>query len=694
MKKKLLYPIVFTLFVCFRISLSGCATAPALEPSDFYSPLAPAAENAETCREIIEQLQHDHYEHLAIDDQMSGRMLDRYISDLDPGRSYFMEKDIQEFEPYRFQLDDALTSGDLAPAFKIFNRYRQRMTERLTFMINHLETGMQDIAFDADESMETERKNSPWPATDGAWDDIWRKRLKSGLLNLKLADKTLEEARQILLKRFRSQLNQARQLTSEDVFQTFINALTRTFDPHTEYLSPRVSENFNITMSLSLEGIGAVLQNENEYTKVVSLVPGGPADKAKQLKPGDRIISVGQGADSEVVSVVGWRLDDVVQLIRGPKETVVRLEIIPANVDDEHQTKVIAIARDRVKLEEQAAQKKIINLPLKGRARKIGIIDIPGFYLDFKGLQSHDPAYKSTTHDVLRLLKELEAEHVEGIIIDLRDNGGGSLQEANLLTGMFIKQGPIVQVRNAKAGITVLADSDPDIAYSGPLAILINRMSASASEIVAAAIQDYRRGIIIGEQTFGKGTVQALVTLKRGQLKITQAKFYRISGESTQRKGVTPDVYYPSLYDMDKMGESALPQALPWDTITPAAYMSDTRLMQKIPRINEFHERRIKENPDYAYLMETMEHLKKAREKTDVSLREATRRQEDGEAKQWRLNIENKRRLAKNLKPLEKLSDLDPDNKTEESAGRKAEDDPELIEAGNVLLDYISLLKH
>lgn len=691
LKKKIVSSLTLTLFLCFNATLSGCSTAPALVASDFYTSLSPSPDNAETSGEIIDQLEHNHYAHPVIDDQLSSKMLDHYLADLDPGRSCFLEKDIMEFEAYRFNFDDNLKAGDLVPAFAIFNRYQQRLAERLIFMISHLEKGLQHIRFDVEENLETDRKNAPWPKNTHELDELWRKRLKSAVLNLTLADKSLDDAQKILLKRFRTQLNQTRQINSDDVFQTAINALTRSCDPHTEYFTPRVSENFNISMSLSLEGIGAVLQNENEYTKVVSLVPGGPADTARQLRPGDRIVGVGQGPDGEIVNVVGWRLDEVVQLIRGPKETTVRLEIIPATVDDEHQTKTIAIVRNTVKLENQAVQKKVLTLDRSGRKRKIGIIDIPSFYLDFKALQAHDADYKSTTHDVRRLLQELTSEHVDGLVIDLRDNGGGSLQEANLLTGMFIKQGPIVQVRDTNSTVTVMNDPDPEVLYKGPLVLLVNRLSASASEIVAAALQDYHRAIIMGEKTFGKGTVQALTPLQHGQLKITQAKFYRISGESTQQKGVAPDILYPGLYDMEKIGEDSLPQALPWDTIKPASYAAGPDLTQTIAKLHEHYAARVKTDPDYQYLLASVEHLKETREKTDLSLRETTRRQEDAESKQWRLELENKRRAAKHLQPLGKLSDLDSDNKTEGPGSTAPEDDPEIVEAGNILIDYIVL---
>ncbi len=680
--------IIFLFFLpCF---LTWCSANPSPDPANFYNFLSPAKEQSKTGNAIVKQLQHGHYVRLALNDNLSTKMFDRYLSDLDPARSYFLASDIREFEAYRYQLDDALKAGDLDIAFKIYNRFEQRVTDRLVFLISRIEQGLQGLKFDIDESLVTDRKNAPWPDSVAALDELWRKRLKSNVLNLKLSDKSLEEITGILEKRYRSQLKRTMQVNSEDAFQTYINSFTETHDPHTQYFSPRATENFNIHMSLSLEGIGAILQQENEYTKVVRLVAAGPADKAKQLKPGDRIVGVGQGHDGEIVDVVGWRLDDVVQLIRGPKQTTVRLEVIPEDADDEHQTKTIKIVRDTVRLEEQSARKKVMELSRKDHTFKIGIIDIPTFYLDFKALQQGDPDFKSTTRDVKRLLQELSETGVDGIIIDLRDNSGGSLQEVHTLTGLFIRQGPVVQVRNANGTVNILLDQDPEILYSGPLAVVVNRLSASASEIFAGAIQDYGRGIIIGGPTFGKGTVQTLIPLNRGQLKTTMAKFYRITGESTQRKGVVPDIFYPDLYDKDEIGESALPQALPWDKIGPAPYRACAELTQVVAKLRELHRSRIKQDPDYIYILKMIEHRERLRKKTQISLKEAFRRKETESTKQWRLDLENKRRIAKHLEPLAKFSDLEAE-KEKKPDDQSPEDDPLLIESGQVLIDFMSL---
>jgi carboxyl-terminal processing protease len=690
--KKRILKLAIVFLLCCSSHLE-CSSSPSTPIAGDYSKfISPIKEQSANCDAIVDQLNNIHYQHLLIDDSLSSKVFERYLSNLDPSRSYFLSSDIKEFEAYRYQLDDALKPCNLDIPFRIYNRYRQHIAERLIFITNCLNRGLHDMKFDVDESFETERANAPWPVNNDELDELWRKRLKSSVLNLKLADKSLDEITEILKKRYNSQLHQSSQINSEDIFQIYMNSFTQIYDPHTQYFSPRESENFNIHMSLSLEGIGAILQKEDEFTKVVSLVAAGPADKTKQLKPGDRIVGVGQGPDSEIVDVVGWRLDDVVQLIRGPKQTLVRLEIIPADINDEHQTKIVEIMRNTVKLEEQSAKKQIIELEHKGRAFKVGVINIPAFYLDFKALQSGDQNYKSTTRDVKRLLEELAESKVDGLIIDLRDNSGGSLQEVNTLTGLFIKEGPVVQVRSSNRNVDVLWDKDPDILYSGPLVVLVNRLSASASEIFAAAIQDYGRGIIIGGQTFGKGTVQSLIPLNRGQLKATMAKFYRISGESTQQRGVIPDISYPDLYDMEKIGESSLPESLSWDKIQSASYNGeDFNLNKIVDKLKELHINRMEKSPDYIFMLDMIEHLKKLREKTSVSLNENVRRKEDEETKKWRLELENKRLIAKNLKPIKDLSEIE--SKTDDITGDKAkEDDPLLIESGYVLVDLTSLL--
>ena len=434
-------------------------------------------------------------------------------------------------------------------------------------------------------------ENLQWAKNQAELDDRWRKQLKNQVLSLKLADKPENEIVPTLQKRYTSQLKSVKQYNSQDVFQIYANALTELYDPHTNYLSPRSTENFNINMSLSLEGIGAVLQMDDEYTKVSSLVAKGPADKQGDLQPADRIVAVGQGVDGPLEDVIGWRLDEVVELIRGPKDTTVRLEVIPAKSKSADERKIITIVRNKVKLEEQSAQKKVIEIPEGNKVIKVGVIDIPAFYIDFDAMRRGDKDYKSTTRDVKNLLQELEAEGVDGIIVDLRNNGGGSLQEANELTGLFIEYGPTVQIRHSSRRVWRDGKRLKGPYYEGPLVVLVNRLSASASEIFAGAMQDYQRGIIVGDRSFGKGTVQTLIPLTEGQLKITESKFYRISGESTQHRGVVPDVEFPSIYDTEEIGESALDHALNWDQISPIRHSNYGELSTVLPAIqSQFHE--------------------------------------------------------------------------------------------------------
>ncbi len=656
--------------------------------------LAPASVHAKIETEILNILNRRYYREVEIDNAFSSRVFDRYLNDLDENRLYFTIRDIEAFEPLRHQLDEALRQGDLGPAFRIFNLYQQRVAERLQFVLGILERGLARISFSADEKLETSRKDAPWPKDTAELNELWRKRVKGSVLELRLSDKKDEAILDLLLRRFRSQLHLLGQRNSEDAFRTFMGAFTQAYDPHTRYLSPRLSENFNIQMSLSLEGIGAILESDNEHTRVVRLVAGGPAERSGLLLPGHRIVSVGQGRSGEMVDVVGWRLDEVVDLIRGPKDTQVRLELIAPKQEADHPTTVVQLTRSTVALEDQAAGKRILHTSGEGPPRRIGLIDIPSFYIDFKGLQSGDEDYRSTVRDVRRLVEELMAEGIDGLIIDLRDNGGGALQEASQLVGLFIPTGPTVQVRSGSGRVSELRDSDPEMIYNGPLAVMVNRMSASASEIFAAAIQDYGRGLVIGEPTFGKGSVQQLVDLRQGQLKLTTAMFYRVSGLSTQHQGVTPDILLPAVYDPAILGESALEGALPPDQVTAARFQAAPKpATEVLDWIRSRHAARIRTDPEFAYLLAGIDHERQTREEKFVSLREETRRRERAAEDRWRLDQENKRRGAKGLAPLKRLADLDKGEKDAETRGpgsaRRAEPDPLQVESSRILTDYL-----
>ena len=658
-----------------------------------FTGLSPSKEHKKINDDIVDHLRNSHYLKVGIDDQLSSKVLYRFLDELDPSHSYFYASDIRKFESkYRYALDEDFKSGKLAPGFEIFNRYQQRVTERLTDIVEQIEKGFDDLKFDIEETLRTDRKDIPWPDSETAMKELWRKRLKNNVLNLKLTDKSLEEVQEKLLKRYKNQLNRVLQNSNDDAFEFYINSLALSLDPHTQYFSPHRSENFNINMSLSLEGIGAVLQAEDEYTKVLRLITGGPAERSKLLKAADRIVGVAQGSDGEMVDIVGWRLDEVVNKIRGPKGTLVRLEVIPADAVDDHQTKVIKIVRDKVKLEEQAAKKEVIEIKRDVDTYKIGIIDVPAFYADFKGMHSGNPDYKSTTKDVRKLIAELQAEGVKGVIIDLRDNGGGSLQEANSLTGLFIGLGPTVQVRNANGRIDIIRDHDPKLVYSGPLVVLVNRMSASASEIFAGAIQDYNRGIVLGGQTFGKGTVQSLLPLSKGQLKATTAKYYRISGQSTQNKGVIPDLEYPGPFSAEDFGESSLPEAMAWDRINSIPYQTYYKLDDLLLPLKNRHIVRNRMSQDYQYLLDRNKRNQEMRQKKTVSLSEQKRKEELEVADQWRLKLENTLRLSKGEPPLEKLSDLHEDEVVDAHASAIDIKDPLMIEAAEVAVDFIELL--
>lgn len=657
--------------------------------------LVPTSEHIITTANVLDQLSQTHFRRQKLNDSVSSKVFDRYLEVLDPNRSYFTSADVDEFSAHRFKIDDYLKSGNLIPAFNMYNRSQIRIIERLEYILDLTENKLDTLDFKQIEELELNREDSTWPKNRQELDDLWRKRLKDTVLNLKLSEKSMKDIKETLVKRYNAQLQRTRKANNEDAFQTYINALTHTYDPHTQYFSPQSSENFNINMSLSLEGIGAVLQTEDEYTSIVRLVPAGPADKSGLLKPSDKIVAVSQGKKGKWVDIVGWRLDEVVQLIRGPKDSIVRLEVQPGSGTPSDR-KVIQLVRNKVKLEEQSAQKKVLEVEQNGAKFKVGIIDIPTFYVDFQAQQENQPDYKSTARDVERILNELKAEGVDGVVVDLRNNGGGSLYEANKLIGLFIKSGPTVQVKSTNGRIDILSDPDPSVTYSGPMAVLVNRLSASASEIFAGAIQDFQRGIVIGGQTFGKGTVQSLRPLNRGQLKITQAKFYRISGESTQHQGIIPDISYPPIYDHDKIGESTEEEALPWDSIGPANYNLYGNMTPLVSDLQTKHENRIQADPDFQYLIQQIDLLKEIDQRKSITLNEQLRRKEHDDTEKKRLDIENVRLKAKGEPILKSLVDKD---KEEEDAA--AEDGPEeeqsptedalLVESANILMDMIKL---
>ena len=640
---------------------------------------------------VVELLKRHHYSKPPLDDKRSVIIYESYLKLLDPARSYFLASDIAEFDKWQTQFDDFLKSGDLNPGFTIYKRYLDRIKSRLDFALAELNKGVDKLDFTSKESLLVDRKDAPWAKNQAELDDLWRKRVKDEVLRLKIAGKDPAKIQETLTKRYKNQLSRLAQTRSEDVFQAYINTFAMSYDPHTNYLSPDSAENFDINMSLSLEGIGAVLQSDNDNVKIVRLVPAGPAAKTKQVAPADKIVGVAQG-DKEMVDVIGWRLDEVVKLIRGPKGSVVRLEVIPAsNAPNDQTTKIVAITREAVKLEEQAAKKSILHLNQDGRDYKLGVIDIPAFYLDFKAYRAGDPEYKSTTRDVKKLLTELQAEKVDGVVLDLRNNGGGSLQEATELTSLFIDKGPTVLVRNADGKVDVLEDEDTGAFYKGPMALLVNRLSASASEIFAGAMQDYHRALIIGGQTFGKGTVQTIQPLNHGELKLTLAKFYRVSGQSTQHQGVVPDIAYPSIIDTKEIGESALPEAMPWDTIKAAIKPAVDPFKPYITQLKSEHDVRTAKDAEFVFIRDKLALAQKLMEEKTVSLNEAERRAQHADIEAKQLVMENIRRKAKGEEPLKELKKEDEDAIAAEPDKTKPEDDAYLSETGRILLDYLKL---
>ena len=667
--------------------------------------LAPSSAQSDTLKELIDVIEDRHYASRRYDDGLSAQHFIAYLDALDPQRMFLDADDIAEFNQWRLELDNAGRRGDLSPAFTMFNRYHDKLKARLERILETLPETLQGFDYDVDEYLVIDHSTMPWAPDQDELDDRWRKRLKNQALSLILADKPVAEIPDTLTRRYQNQVNRLEQYNAQDVFQIYANSLAEQYDPHTNYFSPRRAENFDINMSLSFEGIGAMLQVEDEYAKVTRLIPAGPADKQGELKPSELIIGVGQGESGPIEDVVGWRLDEVVDLIRGPRDTVVRLEVIPGKGKTD-QRRVIPIRRNEVKLEEQAAQKEIIEFTDEAdQTHRIGVIDIPAFYIDFEAYRNGDKNYRSTTRDVQKLVDELVADGVEGLVIDLRDNGGGSLQEANQLTGLFIEYGPTVQIRSAESRVWRDGKRRKSRYYDGPLAVMINRLSASASEIFAGAIQDYGRGIIVGEQSFGKGTVQSLVALQEGQLKITESKFYRISGESTQHRGVIPDIAYPSLFDPEQIGESALDNALSWDQIAPARFNRYNDYRTILPTLTNLHEKRAANDPDYLYLRDQVSLAEEARSITALPLWQSGRLEMRDDQEQKALAIENKRRVAKGLEPLASLdadhtADAAESSETTDSAelsGHSAESDSDtiddvlLMETGRILVDAMTL---
>lgn len=701
-----------------------------LDIDELYSPINSEEIYGETALELLEQLESKHYASIEIDDNFSSVIFDKYLDALDGSKLYLLADDVQQIARYRYTLDNSLAQGNVEPGFEIYNLYHRRVIERLIYAIERIESAVPTMDFTLDEYLQLDREDAPFASTTAELDEIWRKRLKNSVLSLRLTGDTEEEIVEKLSKRYRNQLSQVLKTNGKDIFQAYLSTVAATVDPHTSYFSPRDSENFNMGLSLSLQGIGAQLTTEDEYTKVVELIKGGPAERAAELQEGDKIIGIGQGVDGEIQDVVGMRLDDVVAQIRGEKDTVVRLSVIPVDAVTESSARTISITRDTVKLEDQSAKKEVLELSYADQDYKIGVINLPTFYFDFEAAARGDEDFKSSTRDVRRLLEELIEEGVDAVVMDLRNDGGGSLSEANQLVGLFIETGPTVQIRYSglRNGFTrSFGDNDPEVVYDGPLAVLVNRTSASASEIFAGAIQDYQRGLVLGGQTFGKGTVQEIIPMTYGQVKLTRSKFYRISGESTQHRGVIPDITFPDFYEAyDDIGESSLDGALPWDTVRPVEFRAYYPVQAYLPKLQELHAKRAAESPDFNFIKEQIDRTRVLREREQISLNEAIVKAEREELKRSEFEAENLRRQLKGL-PLKEWIDEDAEaelalsessENSDESSNESSNDssktsaalasttssddeseepeepeelDPLLLESGRILADFINL---
>jgi carboxyl-terminal processing protease len=660
----------------FVLALAGSGSTGAPATSNLLPPgaLAPTERQRQLAKRVASLLQDSHYRRVAIDDRMSEEIFQRYLDSLDSQRSYFLASDVNEFNTWKSRFDDMIHSGQVEPAFLMYERFRQRSRERIQHALSQLAT---EPDWTLDEVFEFERDKAPWPASTKELDELWRKRVKSDALSLTLTGKDWKETAELLRKRYERSLKRDEQTSVDDVFELIMNAYARTYDPHSNFFSVRNSEDYRIQMSLSYEGIGATLQSDDEYAMIVNLIPGGPAAVAGTLGLKDRITAIAQGKDGDFEDVIGWRLDDVVQKIRGKGGSVVRFRLLPAGAAPGSAEKTVELVRGRVTLEDQAAKKKRKTVTRAGKELNIGVISVPGFYRDTDAEEKGDRNFRSTTRDVARLLEELRTEGpLDGLVLDLRGDGGGFLPEAQSLTGLFIDKGPVVLLKQSNGQIEQLDDPSPGSLYNGPLTVLVDRYSASASEIFAGAIQDYGRGYIIGQRTFGKGTVQNLIPLidrwtqkpAEGQLTVTIGKFYRVTGESTQHRGVEPDITLPSAIDLDEAGESSLEAALPWDRIPTTSFQRfNGATVPSASVLGNNEAERSKADASFQWLVQSIAADEKLRARKSISLNLAKRKAERDALDAERLQRENARRTALGKAPFAKLEDMEAATADEKS---------------------------
>ncbi|QYZ64946.1 MAG: peptidase S41 [Gammaproteobacteria bacterium (ex Lamellibrachia satsuma)] len=682
---------VYTLLALFLVSSQAWGERRVLPLDE----LEPTQQHRQSTMIILKVIDKYHYKKAKLDDEMSGQLLDRYLDSLDPNRSFFTAKDIEGISLYQDKLDNYLLNARLEPAFAIFRIYRKRVDEAVETALKLVDTGFD---FSIDEVYQFDREDAPWAQTRTELEDIWRKRVKNDFLNLRLTGKEDDEIRKTLKERYEGLQRRISQFDSNDIYQAFINAYTLSLEPHTSYMSPSTSENFDISMRLSLEGIGAVLRMDDEFTVVQKTVAGGPAKFSGDVHAGDRIVGVGQGLEGDILDIIGWRLQDVVEKIRGPKGTVVRLRILPKDAGSGGKTQLVTLVRNKIKLEEQAAKSSVIE-GLEGMGKlRIGVIEVPTFYRDFAAEGRGDESFRSTTRDVRKLVTELKKTAVDGVVIDLRQNGGGSLSEATELTGIFIDTGPVVQIKDAFGKVEVERDPDTGIAYDGPLAVLVDRNSASASEIFAGAIQDYQRGIVIGEPTFGKGTVQTLVDLGRfvpsneddlGRLRLTMAQFFRINGGSTQHRGVVPDILFPMASYSAKHGERSLDNALPWAQIKAARYAPKGG--NAVSHLLDRHKGRISKDAGFQMLLEQEKRIQEIEDRTEITLLESQRKLEWDQREKARMDHKNRFRIASGMASIKTDRDREDHDDEADKVESEAASLIQLNETARILADSIHL---
>ena len=672
-------------FVCLALISCGNSTYDSQE----YISTNLTEEKINLSNEVFKKLKKEHYIKNFVKDDFNIRYINALIDRLDGNKLYFIESEITNFKEESNQYLG--NSFDIDLAYLIINLYFERLVAFSEYQIKLIEKNSFD--FTKDEFIDIYYEDNQWAKSEALLKEIWRNETKNDLLVALMSETLSDDANKVLLKRYKNRIKRIQQQKEEDIFSIAINTLTNQFDPHSSYLSPRSAEDFDMNMSLKLEGIGALLGADDDYTKIVSLVPGGPAEKSGEILPEDKITRIRQinAENNEYIDVVGWRIDEVVDLIRGESGTQVEIEFISSDSAD-NSRKLVTLTREEIKLEDRAAKSKIIETE---DGNKIGIIDLPSFYIDFNAYQNRDSNYRSSSNDVEDILINFNKEDVDAVILDLRNNGGGALIEANKIVGLFVSSGPTVQVKHKAGYIQPYGSSKTKQTWQKPMGVLVNRYSASASEIVAGAIQDYKRGIVLGQRTFGKGTVQSLESISKGQVKITESKYYRVDGSSTQNKGVLPDIELLSTWDIESVGESSYPTALEWDTVRPYRHKKFNFDSNQIIEIKNLYSQRLNSSPNLKYLGEVRDRYYLNKDKKLLSLNLDTRKLEKDARKNWLLQIENKRRESLGLEIFGTYEDLEESNKKNENTNNDIdyERDYLLIESTNIINDYLNLNK-